>query len=373
METIDLTSETYWNEPGIDLRLNPKRRYETEGLIEAVTESTGVDAAVVLATSGSQGAAKFVVLEKRALLASARAVNEHCGLSSEDIWLNCLPTFHVGGLGIVARAVLSGSKVGTLPWDAWEKDGRVFVEACNRFGATVTSITPVHLFDLVRAQVQCPETLRGVFVGGGSLSQDLGEWAWELGWPLWMTYGMTETCSQVATSVSGDREWLPILPNWETKLNRDTGILSLRGEALFSGYLHRETTLSAWQFDSAKDSGAWFVTSDILSRKDGKLKFIGRSDDLVKVLGELVSLSQIENRLVASGLKSAVIAIPHARRGHELIAFLEGGAAEKKQGVRTNSEQSDLEKISRFVLLKRLPLSGPGKIDRAELRRFTLD
>ena len=166
MEEIDLTSEKYWTEPGIDVRLNPKRNFgETDRLARALLSDSEINSAVVLATSGSQGEAKFPVLKKEALLVSARTVNEHCGLNEHDVWLCCLPTFHVGGLGIYARAYVSGAKVVPFAWDAWDKSGSHFVSACNRARATLTSLTPVHLFDLVEAEVKCPDFLRGVLVG----------------------------------------------------------------------------------------------------------------------------------------------------------------------------------------------------------------
>src|SRR5688572_32857682 len=72
---------------------------------------------VWLATSGTSGALKLTALSKKALLASAASVNRYLQSDSRDVWCCVLPTFHVGGLGIYARALLSGARVVSETWD----------------------------------------------------------------------------------------------------------------------------------------------------------------------------------------------------------------------------------------------------------------
>src|SRR6266571_4853844 len=72
---------------------------------------------VFVATSGTTGAMKLVALSKDAVLASARAVNERLEVRPNDVWCRVLPLFHVGGLGIRARAYLSRSRVIEMEWD----------------------------------------------------------------------------------------------------------------------------------------------------------------------------------------------------------------------------------------------------------------
>ena len=366
MEKTDLTSAEYWDSPGIDLRLNPKRNYQTDGLLTAARHLSGVESAIVLATSGSEGQVKYVVLEKSAMLASAKAVNAHCAIGPDDVWLAGLSTFHVGGLGIYARAHLSGSRIVTMPWDEWKKDGSLFVKACDEGQVTVTSLTPVHLFDLVEHQVKCPASLRGIFIGGGALSQELGSRARELDWPLWTTYGMTESSSQIATSLE-IAPTLPILPICETAIDNQTGRLKIRGEALFTGYLTRSDQTGDWTFDSARDIEGWFTTGDCAELAAGKLKFTGRADDLVKVLGELVSVRKLEQQLSNLGLKAVVVPMPHPRRGHELYAAIEGGAGELDRAEKFKEDQPELERFTGLIRFEILPTTELGKIDRIKV------
>ncbi len=363
MEEIDLSSPGYWESDSIDVRINPKRDLDAGGLVDFLHGEVGVRSAVVLATSGSSGTAKWVVLSKEAILASARAVNAHCGVSSNDRWLAGLSSFHVGGMGIFARACSNGADVFQMPWDSWTRDGRAFVRAVRESDATLTAMTPVHLYDLVRSGVKCPESLRGVLLGGGRVEPSLVDRAGELGWPVWVSYGMSEAASQIATSIKGAYEWLPILPHWECRLG-EGGILCLRGEALFSGYAVRGE--HGWRFEEATDESGWFVSGDRCELDGGKLRFVARADDGVKVSWELISLSHLNERVHECGLTGLVVAIPHLRRENELVLVIESGG--ESDLARYNDGLSAIERASRLVVMGDLPRTEGGKVDRAAIR-----
>ena len=65
---------------------------------------------ILFATSGSSGQPKWIRHTRASLLASAAAVNQRFHATEQDVWLRALPLFHVGGMGIAARAHLSGAK-----------------------------------------------------------------------------------------------------------------------------------------------------------------------------------------------------------------------------------------------------------------------
>lgn len=362
METTDLSLPAYWESEAVDVRLNPKRPVEAAGLREFLEGEAGLRSAVVLATSGSGGTAKFVVLAKAALLASAAAVNAHCGLGRDDVWLGGLPAFHVGGLGIHARAYLAGTTVAPMRWDAWTRDGVAFLRAARESGATLASLTPTHLWDLVRAEAPCPGRLRGVFLGGGRIDPDLVARARDLGWPLWPTYGMSEAASQVATALEGDGSELPLLPVWEARVDDEGGLL-LRGAPLFSGYAASGKT--GWRLDPARDGEGWFRTGDRCELCGGHLRFLSRADGAVKISGELVSLPLLEDRLASLGIVGLVVALPDPRRGHELVLVCETDGGGEEELRRLNEDLPPIERASRVLGLAGLPRTGLGKPDRA--------
>ncbi|MDF1825759.1 MAG: AMP-binding protein [Verrucomicrobiales bacterium] len=368
MEAPHLASAEYWESTEIDLRLNPRLVYEADGLLQFLREEVGIEGAVVMATSGSSGTPKFAILPKAALLASAASVSKYLQLSRSDSWLAGLSDYHVGGLGIYARAFVTGASVTTFNNTPWQRDGKLFVKALRESGARWSSLTPTHLFDLVESEVPAPEAMRGLLLGGGRIDVDLVRRASALGWPVHSSYGMTEACSQIATGGVGETEWLPLLPEWETKLAFDQRLM-IRGKALFAGYATRGET--GWRFDPARDGDGWFLTGDCAEISEGCVRHQGRADDLVKVLGELVSLSVVESAVSeVLGRLSAVLAFTDARRGHEFLAVVEGTESAHYYQQMLNASLTGLHRVSRVEVLRELPRTDIGKIDRSALRRF---
>src|SRR4051812_19531191 len=95
--------------PDSHLLLNPRLPDEERARLEQLVPA--LEAHIFIATSGSSGAVKLVALSKQALLASAASVNEYFDATSRDVWGCVLPAFHVGGLGIFARAQLARGRV----------------------------------------------------------------------------------------------------------------------------------------------------------------------------------------------------------------------------------------------------------------------
>ncbi|MEM7601632.1 MAG: class I adenylate-forming enzyme family protein, partial [Verrucomicrobiota bacterium] len=160
--------------------------------------------------------------------------------------------------------------------------------------------------------------------------------------------------------------WLDVLPGWEADIGEDSR-LKIRGDALFSGYAFRNG--SNWCFDSAKDENGWFFTGDCGELDEGRFRHLGRSDDLVKVLGELVSVSGVEAQIVAFLKQPAIVcAIPEARRGHDLVVVLEKEAEVDSTLERLNAELPGLERLARLAIIDEFPLTEIGKVDRKALR-----
>lgn len=321
MEATDLNDPAYWESQTPDFRCNPVGSEKQQGLIESARTDPRLAGHVLVATSGSTGEPKWIALSKPALLTSARAVNAHLGATAEDRWLCALPAHHVGGLGVFARAYAIGQPAVVFS-GRWRDRAAEFVALCGEAGITLTSVTPTQVYDLVAERLGAPDSLRAVIVGGGRLEPDLARAARDLGWPVLASYGMTEACSQIATG-PGDDGWLPVLPHWEVVAG-ESGRLRLRGPSLFSG-----TVDATGRFEAAQlDGDGWFETRDRVELRAGELRFLGRIDDWVKKLGELVSLDDARRRLDAlaraAGRSATVIAVPDARLEHRLVAVFEG-------------------------------------------------
>ena len=190
--------------------LNPRMAPELAKNLKArLSAAENLTSHVFVLTSGSTAASeadfKWVALSKQAILASAKGSNEFLDSNRTDVWFHTLPSFHVGGLGIYARAELSGAKISFPIYENW--DPEAFTQQIEAVKATLTSLVPTQVFDLVSRNLQGPPTLRAIIVGGGALSDGLYQQAKALNWPVLPSYGLSETASQAATAnINGNQE-----------------------------------------------------------------------------------------------------------------------------------------------------------------------
>lgn len=337
---------------------------ELDVILAAARQDGGLAGHVAIATSGSR-ARKWAFLSRRAILASAAAVNRHLASDSRDTWLLALPLFHVGGLGIPARAFLSGARVAALDgkWDPSR-----FVDAAASEKATLASLVPTQLHDLVAAALPAPRGLRAVVLGGAALSGPLRERALALGWPVLGSYGLTECASQVATARPGRRE-LILLDHVEAAVGPD-GLLHLRSAALLTAYVH-----SDGRIERPLDPLGWLCTGDRARLDDRVLVPLGRADEHVKVGGETVDLARLNARLEAllgeagAATSACLVAFPDARLG-SVVSLVYERAREAEAlaaAARFDAGALPFERIRARRPVEELPRSPLGKILRSQL------
>ena len=241
----------------------------------------------------------LVALSWQALCAGAQAVNEHLQVTERDIWLLALPDFHVGGFGIRVRSLLTGSKLIATAGNRAPWNGSAYFSDLIASQATLTSLVPTQLYDLVQEHLTPPPALRAAVIGGQALAPALYFRARELGWPILPSYGMTEACSQIATadiSSLGERgiPKLKRLSHIECGATPD-GFLTIDSPALLEGTLAR--SFDGWQFAKISKSVP-FVTSDRGEVQGDFLLVLGRGSDQVKIGGEFVNRTLLEQTLI---------------------------------------------------------------------------
>jgi o-succinylbenzoate---CoA ligase len=338
-------------------------------LLPAPAQATLLRGTLLFPTSGSSGQPKWVAHTRASMLASAAAVNVHLEVTPGDAWCCGLPTFHVGGCAIHARACLGGNTVHSYA-EAWSA-GR-FHQYLTETQATLTSLVPTQVHDLVQARFPSPERLRAVVIGGGALRPDLYTAARYLGWPLLPSYGMTEAASQVATATLGSLHAatypsLKVLGHWEARTTA-TGLLQLRGPGLFHGYYcqHQPQTWE-WQNPFQQD---WFQTTDRAELlPDGQFQWRGRADRVVKILGELVDLDAIEQFFLKHAQQEVIILpVPDPRSGHQLHAVATQSNATAHAAY--NATCPPYARVATWHVLPTLPRSPLGKPLRAEIAQL---
>jgi O-succinylbenzoic acid--CoA ligase len=362
MDPASPLTDRYWDDPEPDVRLNPALADGFGDLREALRRDGSWEGHVFFATSGSSGGpGKVVALRKQALATAAAWANRHLGCGSDDRWLLALPTFHVGGFGVLARAWAAGGNVAALPgkWDA-----EAFIRLAETAGATVTSLVPAQLHDLLRTGRAAPSSLRMAVLGGGPLDPGLRATAGALGWEIRESYGMTETAAMVATQRSGadPAGWIPLIPDWEA--NCRGGLIHVRGAPLLTAYLERSGD-GTWRRRDPRDADGWFDTGDLGEMDDaGRLRVRGRAGRVVKILGELVDLDRLDLVLAALRPEGDMVleATPDDRAGWRLGLVTESDEV-TAQRVREAFDRrvAPFERISGVRAVKRLARSALGK------------
>jgi O-succinylbenzoic acid--CoA ligase len=340
--------------------LNPRMPDDDRLAFERLSaEVPSLRAHVWIASSGTTGALRLVALSKQAILNSARAVNAHLDATPDDTWACVLPTFHVGGLGIHARAALAKSRVVSLDWDT-----RQFVRTATTERVTLSSLVPAQVRDLIALNETAPPSMRAIVVGGGAMPHDLYVAARERSWPVLPSYGMTEACSQIATA-KGDSEELHILPHVSARTGDDQR-LAFRGSSLLTGYASFDARNRAVFVDPRVDG--WFLSEDRGEVEGDVLRPLGRASAFVKIGGESVDLARLDAILdaVRDSADAAIVAVPDERLGYVIhLAAVTGDVDEIVRSF--NARVLPFERIRAVRRVTAIPRSPLGKLLRPRL------
>lgn len=326
------------------------------------------DIALMIATSGSSGRPRVVMLTADNLRAAAQASATRTPLRAGDRWLACLPLFHIGGYSILTRCALAGATA--VLWQGFE--ATPIRDALRSASITHLSLVPVMLARLLDVSDDPPPpALRHVLVGGAALPADLAERASKRGWPLQPTYGMSETASQVATLERLPRPWRPglvgpPLPGIELAHTPD-GRLKVRGPMVMAGYAHP----SLRRGDGWEDG--WFVTHDLVELTErGELVILGRADEVIISGGKKVHPAWVEDALARCPGVTAVgvVGRPDAEWG-EIVTAVYSGSADPYAVLGWCREHVPSAWRPRVALrVEALPCLASGKPDREALREL---
>lgn len=229
--------------------------------------------AVVVATSGSTGVPKGVVLTRDSVRASALAGTRRLDADSGSHWLACLPPSHVGGLSVIFKALETGAEL-----TVHERFDPEQVGAAARAGCTHVSLVPTTLRRVDPSWFEC------ILLGGSRPPTDRPA-------HVIATYGLTETGSGV---VYDGRP----LDDVEISIAVDGEIL-VRSPMNMRGYRDGTTAI---------DADGWLHTGDVGTFEGGVLAVQGRLDDLIKTGGEKV-WPEIVERAIARGRPDSEICV----------------------------------------------------------------
>jgi O-succinylbenzoic acid--CoA ligase len=292
------------------------------------------DTALVVHTSGTTAAPRPVELSFGNVQANALGSAVALGLDPDERWLCPLPLSHVGGLMVLLRSAIYGTRA------VIGEAGRACAD-----DITVVSLVPTQLRRLLDAGARPGARLRVVLLGGAAATPDLLEEARAAGWPVRATYGLTQACSQVA--VDG---WP--LPGLGVSLADDGEILVEGPTVAGGGVLH------------TGDLGRF--------APDGRLEIVGRRSDTIVTGGENVAPAEVEAALLAhpAVADAAVFGRPDPEWGEAVTASVVLRRPADPQELRewVAGRLARYKAPKSVEVAEALPRNASGKLLRRELR-----
>jgi O-succinylbenzoic acid--CoA ligase len=339
------------------------------------------DTQFLLFTSGTTGEPKAVELTVENLRTSAVTSAFRLGVMPGDRWLVTLPMYHMGGLAPVLRSTLYGTaavvREGFDPGPAADDIGE--------YDVTGVSLVPQMLTKMLDTRGTLSDSLRFVLLGGAPAPEDLVRRCRDYSVPVFPTYGMTETASQIATAEPHEAfdypgtVGRPLLWTTVTVVGEDgdpvptgeTGELVVDGPTVSPGY-YRDPERTA---GSRGPHGLY--TGDVGKvDESGRLWVLDRVDDVVITGGENVQPGEVAAVLRDHpGVEAVtVVGVPDDEWGERvgaLVVLSDESTTRDDLETHCRERLADFKVPKQFLVVDDLPRTPSGTV-RRELAREAL-
>ncbi|PMC36926.1 o-succinylbenzoate--CoA ligase [Bacillus sp. UMB0899] len=356
-------------------KLHKKTSSKKDEVFEGFTSD---QVATIMYTSGTTGHPKGVMQTFGNHWSSAVGSALNLGLDPNDRWLLAVPLFHISGLSILFRSVIYG--IGIVLFERF--DAEKMNKAIMKDGVTIVSVVTTMLNQMLDklGKETYPDTFRCMLAGGGPVPKDILEKAIERQIPVFQTYGMTETASQIVT-LSPEYSMNKLgsagkpLFSCEMKIMKDGKVCSAyeEGEILVKG---PNITKGYWKRGEATQKAfteEWFHTGDQgYIDEDGFLFVLDRRSDLIISGGENIYPAEIENVLLShhAVVDAGVIGIEDKKWGQVPYAFIVSNMkVNHDQLIEYCHERLARYKVPKGItVLEELPRNASNKLVRRKLK-----
>lgn len=365
-----------WSKINAFLRYKIKRVPHRDG---------GNKKAVILFTSGSEGAPKAVVLSHANIISNIKQMSSIETINITDTVFNALPMFHSFGLTVgTLFPLLEGAKLFLYPSPLHY---RVVAEIVYEIGATIMFGTDTffrgygkiaHPFDF--------HNIRFMFGGAEAVKPDTRNmWMERFGIRVLEAYGSTE-CSPVITANNRIFNRFgsigKLLPALEYKINHVDGIekggeLWIKGPNIMQGYIMPDNPGVLVPLE-----GGWYHTGDVVEIDEIGFVYIrDRIKRFAKIGGEMVSLNAVDEMVrkayewMGGEFDYGVVAVPHESKGEQIVLVTNNRHVEQDvlHSYIRNNGMSELF-LPRIILFRdKLPVFATGKADNVTLKKEVLE
>ena len=347
----------------------------------------GDDDGFLLFTSGSTGTPRAVLHAQAAFLWTSMDPILIHHYSHDDVMVSPMPLCFTGGLNVATALAHCGGELVLI--SAFDADTAFDLIESRR--ATLFHGVPVmcqRLLDHPRWTTADLSSLRLARTGAAPVSSGLMQGWRERGIPLTQGYGLTETAGAGFTLAREDAhrygkcgrpsfyaEVRLVAPDTaETVPAGEVGEILVRGPQVMRGYWKEpEATAKALR-------DGWLWTGDLaVADEDGIYEIVGRSKELIITGGLNVYPAEVEHVLrAAPGVDdAAVVGVPSARWGEEVVAVVVAGPAgiDREQVLAHARRNLAGYKCPKSLVVRTEPLArtASGKVIKADVRRLALD
>lgn len=314
----------------------------------------------IMFTSGTTGRAKAVKQTYLNHYASAKGCESRFNYGTGSVWLQINPVFHISGLSIVLRCVIA--QCTNILVDKFDEDKIFNLLKAN--DVTHTSLVPIMLQRLLRISNDFGSNLQGILLGGAGVTKNILKEALDNNLPVYNSFGMTETCSQIVSIPYHDEQILngtvgKELKNVEIKVDQNDELL-VKADNVTPGYLNA----------SIDEENGYFKTGDLAHIDDeGYLYILDRRKDLIISGGENIYPKEIEDRVheVRRVEGCVVIKVKDAEWG-EVPVLLVQGEQDIKEDILNHLENT----LARYKMPKEIHfvdhiiMTPTGKVSRQQ-------
>ena len=331
------------------------------------------DAAVLLFTSGSEGAPKGVVLSHANLLSNHQQVKARIDFNPQDVVLNFLPMFHSFGFSIgTMLPILNGMTTFFYPSPL---HFAVIPEIAYDIGATIMFGTNTFLAAYAKkAHPYDFFNMRYVVAGAEKLQESTRAlWLDKFGIRILEGYGATETSPVTSVNTAMDYKAGTVgrfMPEMLHKLEPVPGIehggkLHVAGPNIMKGYLLPDQPGVLVPPCSLYGEG-WYDTGDIVQvDDDGFISIQGHSKRFAKISGEMVSLTAVEQLAGQAWPEAhhAVVSLPDPKKGEQLLLLTTQGNATAKALSDASPGVASITLPKKVLIVDKIPVLATGKTD----------
>ena len=295
-------------------------------------------------TSGSTGAPKPMLVEKRRMLNSARITCDFLGLREGDTALLCMSLDYIAGKMMVVRSLERRLQLITVA-----PSGHPLADLSPQLSAlSFAAMVPMQVYNALQVPAECErlKQIRHLIIGGGAIDDALAAALKSFPHHVWSTYGMTETLSHIALRRLNGAEasdYYTPFPSVKVSLNDESCLV----------------------IDAPLVCSERLVTNDIAELSEGRFRILGRKDNVICSGGIKIQTEQVERQLRSHLSQPFLITKRPDEKFGEVVVLLTEGPVDEARAVCERILPKYFQPKA-YLHVDKIPLTETGKPARKQ-------